>query len=99
MFFNRVAALASLAMHGASMGIEKMGEHLSLMEHNARIRHRDSWFGRGKRSYSGHGSIADKPHKHLREIARRTTRPGTEARRNAYAAARRGDEAAVRAAS
>lgn len=36
------------------------------------------------------GSIADKPHQHRREIARRTTKPGTPERRAAMEAARHG---------
>lgn len=36
-------------------------------------------------SNSGNGSIAGRGHLHLREIARRGTRPGTELRRQAMA--------------
>ena len=73
--FRNIGALAALSL--AAVG------PIAVADHGEPPR-RQSF--RRKRS----GSIADKPHKHLREIARRTTRPGTPERKAAYEAARRG---------
>lgn len=60
--------------------------------------HRYSFRGMKQRPYPASNSIAGQPHKNLREIARRKTKPGTLRRYQAMTAARARDEAGLRRA-
>lgn len=87
--FSLAAAVASLMSAGHSLGeANDMGLQMAAA---AESWHRASWRMEKQRPYRIGNSIADKPHRHLREIARRTTNPGTPERRAAMAAAKRGE--------
>lgn len=84
----RLAALAASALGAVSVSAARAIDGFAAEAAQAAHHYGRTRYPGGHKPRKG-GSIADRPHEHKREIARRTTNPGTQARRDAMAAAGR----------